>query len=259
MRLQVHESHAFEPTNKFRPFGERGGAQEFNFQVLAPQCTRPGTIRAVFTFLEKYRRFTALWTREDLGATLFQPETKRLSSVRTALPQTCESVQLGGEMRFPRARATWDSRGTHFPETLAANGPSRFSTIVLGIAHYDSRRTEVWQQQELLDYVSNGGTLVRCNTTAAWRFSTKASHAVSRAGQQSQSSGRESHAGFRSRDGVFHIPNEIKAKDLDVVHSAWPLLHGKRDANFRPLFMLVTNREPSQKAAAAREEYGKGA
>jgi len=265
LRLQVPDKTRVEPQQVSVHFGERGGAQEFNFQVLAPAVQeRRDTIRAVLTSLGKeYSEGYSLVTREDLGAYYyFQPATQRLSFVTTALPANLRvGYIMGAGDEIPTALEQLGIRVELIPpEALAQTDLSRFSTIVLGIRAYDTQKEVVANNKRLLDYVSNGGTLVVQYNSGVGDFNNGKFTPYPAQASRARVSVEESPVQILAPDdGIFHYPNEIAAKDFD----GWVQERGlyfmeSWDAKFKPLLACNDPGEPTQKGGLLRAQYGKG-
>src|SRR5450432_277088 len=265
LRLQVPDKARVEPEQVAVHFGEDGGAQEFNFQVLAPAAQESrAAIRAVLTSQGKeYSEGYSVVTREDLGAYYyFQPATQKLSFVTAALPSSLRvGYIMGAGDEIPTAL---EQLGLHVelipPETLAQTDLSRFSTIVLGIRAYDTQKEVVANNKRLLDYVSNGGTLVVQYNSGVGDFNSGKFTPFPAQASRARVSVEESPVQILAPDdGIFHFPNEILAKDFD----GWVQERGlyfmeSWDANFKPLLACNDPGEPSQKGGLLRAQYGKG-
>ena len=57
-------------------------------------------------------------------------------------------------------------------EKIATENLAQYNTIVLGVRAYDAQKDVVANNQKLLDYVSNGGTLVVQHNNEHGRIST---------------------------------------------------------------------------------------
>ncbi len=270
LRLQVPDKSRVEPEQIPVHFGAEGGSQEFNFQVLASaaQETRT-TIRAVLTstagvsqgqdFSESY----SIITREDLGAYYyFQPATQKLSFVTAALPANLRvGYIMGAGDEIPTALDQLGIRVELIPtETLAQTDLSRFSTIVLGIRAYDTHQEVAANNKRLLDYVSNGGTLVVQYNSGVGDFNSGKFTPFPAQMSRARVSVEETPVQILAPDdGIFHYPNVITQKDFD----GWVQERGlyfmeSWDANFKPLLACNDPGEASQKGGLLRAQYGKG-
>jgi len=265
LRLQVPEKSRVEPEQIAVQFGEGGGSQEFNFQVLAPAAQeRRATIQAVLSSQGKeFSEGYSVVTREDLGAYYyFQPATQKLSFATAALPPNLRvGYIMGAGDEIPTAL---EQLGIHAelipPETLAQNDLSRFSTIVLGIRAYDTQKEVAANNKRLLDYVSNGGTLVVQYNSGAGDFNSGKFTPYPAQASRARVSVEEAPVEILApNDGIFHYPNEITTKDFD----GWVQERGlyfmeSWDDHFKPLLACNDPGEPSQKGGLLRAQYGKG-
>jgi LmbE family N-acetylglucosaminyl deacetylase len=269
LRLQVPDKARVEPEQIPVHFSG-GGAQEFNFQVLASVAQESrAVIRAVCTsktgtsrgkeFSEGY----SLITREDLGAYYyFQQATQKLSVVTAALPENLRvGYIMGAGDEIPTALQQLGINTELIPaESLHETDLARFSTIVLGIRAYDTQKDVIANNKRLLDYASNGGTLIVQYNSGVGDFNngkfTPFPAQVSRARVSVEESPVQILA---PEDGIFHYPNEITAKDFD----GWVQERGLNfmetwDSNFKPLLACNDPGEPLQKGGLLRAKYGKG-
>jgi LmbE family N-acetylglucosaminyl deacetylase len=265
LRLQVPDKSRVEPEQIPVHFGEGGGAQEFNFQVLASVSQESrATIRAVLTsqgrdFSEGY----SLITREDLGAYYyFQPATQKLSFVTAALPEKLRvGYIMGAGDEIPTALEQLGIRLELIPaESLSETDLARFSTIVLGIRAYDTQKDVIANNKRLLDYVSNGGTLIVQYNSGVGDFNkgkfTPFPAQMSRARVSVEEAPVQVLA---PDDGIFHYPNEITAKDFDGwVQERGLYFMDSWDSNFKPLLACNDPGEALQKGGLIRAQYGKG-
>jgi len=265
LRLQVPDKSRVEPQQVSVHFAEQGGAQEFNFQVLAPAAQESrASIRAVLSSQGKeFSEGYSIVSREDLGAYYyFQPATQKLSFVTAALPANLRvGYIMGAGDEIPTAL---EQLGIHVelipPETLAQTDLSRFSTIVLGIRAYDTQKEVVANNKRLLDYVSNGGTLVLQYNSGVGDFNSGKFTPYPAQASRARVSVEEAPVQILAPDdGIFHYPNEITAKDFD----SWVQERGlyfmeSWDSNFKPLLACNDPGEPLQKGGLLRAQYGKG-
>ena len=265
LRLKVPDGARVEPGQIAVHFGEAGGVQEFNFQVLATvsQETR-GTIRAVLIsggqeFSEGY----SLITREDLGAYYyFQPATQKLSVVTAAVPANLRvGYIMGAGDEIPTALQQLGIRVELIPpETLSQTDLDRFATIVLGIRAYDTQKAVAESNKRLLEYVSKGGTLIVQYNSGTGDFNSGKFTPFAAQMSRARVSVEESPVQILApEDGVFHYPNEISAKDFD----GWVQERGlyfmeSWDPSFKPLLACNDPGEPSQKGGLLRAQFGKG-
>jgi hypothetical protein len=265
LRLQVPEKSRVEPEQISVHFGDSGGSQEFNFQVLAPATQEShASIRAVLSsggkeFSEGY----SLITREDLGAYYyFQPATQKLSFVSSALPANLRvGYIMGAGDEIPTALEQLGLRVELIPpDTLAQTDLSRFSTIVLGIRAYDTQKEVAANNKRLLNYVHEGGTLVVQYNSGVGDFNSGKFTPFPAQMSRARVSVEEAPVQILAPDdGVFHYPNTITTKDFDGwVQERGLYFMDNWDANFKPLLACNDPGEASQKGGLLRAQYGKG-
>ena len=111
----------------------------------------------------------ALVTRPDIGGFFYyQPALQRASIVNVKVPQGLKiGYIMGAGDDIPDVLRELGLNVTMLtPEDVASGDLSGYGTIVLGIRAYDTRDDVKKNNQRLLDYAKNGGTLlVQYNTS----------------------------------------------------------------------------------------------
>jgi hypothetical protein len=264
LKLEVPDAWRVEPHDPTVTF-DTSGNKETSFTVY-PSPIAPGSysIRAVLeSGRDKFTDGYSLITREDLGAYYYyQPAIQKLSVVDVKVPRDLKiGYIMGAGDEIPTALL---QLGVNLelipPETLAKADLNRFSTIVLGIRAYDTQKDVVANNQRLLDYVSNGGTLIVQYNTGTGDFNsgkfTPFPARLSRARVSVEEAPVEILA---PQDSIFHLPNEITQRDFD----GWIQERGlyfvdQWDDKFTPLLACNDPGEQPQKGGLLRAKYGKG-
>jgi hypothetical protein len=243
-----------EPGQQSSAFKEMpDGAKEAQYQVRA-QFDAAG---------HQYSEGYSLVARPDLGGFFYyQPALQRASVVDVIVPR---GLQIGYVM----------GAGDDIPEVLRelglnvkllsaddlAHGDlSRFSTIVLGIRAYDTQDDVKKNNQRLLDYVQNGGTLlVQYNTSPA---DFNGGHFTPYPAQLSRDRVTVEQAPMTILDPqspVFHYPNQIAARDFDGwIQERGLYFMDQWDSHYTPLLASNDPGEPPQKGGLLIAQYGKG-
>ena len=204
-----------------------------------------------------------LVTRDDLGAAYyFRPSTQRISIVDVNLPKNFEDrLRHGRRRRHPHSPATARSECDHHtPEELASGNLGAYDTIVLGIRAYDTREDVRKNNQRLLDYVSNGGTLIVQYNQQYQEFNS--GHYTPFAAEESRDRVTIEEAPVEilsPSDPIFHYPNQITQKDFDGwVQERGLYFMASWDPKFEPLLASNDPGEASLKGGLLRARYGKG-
>ena len=145
-------------------------------------------------------------------------------------------------------------------EKLATENLSQYGTIVLGIRAYDTQKDVVANNQRLLDFVSNGGTLVAQYDTAVGDFNsgkfTPYPAQLSRARVSVEQAAVEIQ---EPANRVFHYPNEITDKDFaGWVQERGLYFMGTWDSRYAPLLASHDPGESPQKGGLLMAKFGKG-
>jgi hypothetical protein len=151
------------------------------------------------------------------------------------------------------------------PAALAFGDLSRFNAIVVGVRAYELRHDLAGANQRLLDYVSNGGTLVvQYERDFAWDRAQYAPYPAkispSTGGPLPRITDENSPVKFlKSDDPLLNTPNKITLDDF----KGWVQERGlyfwtQFDAKFTAVLAMNDPGEPDQNGALVYARYGKG-
>jgi LmbE family N-acetylglucosaminyl deacetylase len=270
LRLELPSGWRSEPADFAVRFKHRGEKQDFKFKVF-PAGLQEGraTLRAVLqsnVSEEKEEKFSEGYTlvaREDLGSFYYyQPAVQKVSIVDVKVPHDLKvGYIMGAGDGIPTVLQQIGMNVTLIaPEKLASEDLSAYGTIVLGIRAYDTQKDVATNNKKLLDFVSAGGTLVVQYNTSVGDFNaghfTPYSAELSRARVSVEEAPVEILA---PDDNVFHLPNQISARDFDGwVQERGLYFMDKWDDHFKPLLSCHDPGEDAQKGGLLRAQYGKG-
>lgn len=273
LRLELPPGWRSEPAQFAAEFKQRGEKQDFQFKVF-PAGLQEGrvTVRAVLESEgEKYSEGYTQVTREDLGSFYYyQPARQRVSIVDVQAPHDLKVGYIMGagddiptvlkQVGMDVTMISADKLGSEDPSASLGAGLSKYGTIVLGIRAYDTQKDVVANNKKLLDFVSEGGTLVVQYDTGTGDFNsgkfTPYSAELSRARVSVEEAPVEILA---PEDSVFHNPNTITAHDFDGwVQERGLYFMDKWDEHFTPLLSCHDPGEDAQKGGLLRAHYGKG-
>ena len=265
LRLELPAGWRSEPAQFAVNLARRAEKQDFQFKVF-PAALQEGRakVRAVLEADgEKFSEGYTLVTREDLGSFYYyQPAVQRVSIVDVQAPHALRiGYIMGAGDDIPAVLRQVGMDVTMIsPDKLASEELSRYGTIVLGIRAYDTQKDVASNNKKLLDFVATGGTLVVQYNASVGDFNsghfTPYSAELSRARVSVEESPVEILA---PEDGVFHYPNEIRARDFDGwVQERGLYFMDKWDEHFKPLLSCHDPGEDAQKGGLLRAQYGKG-
>jgi len=147
-----------------------------------------------------------------------------------------------------------------FAEKLASEDLSRYGTVVLGIRAYDTQKEVAANNKKLLDFVSDGGTLVVQYNAGVGDFNS--GHFTPFPAQMSRARVSVEEAPVEvlaPDDSVFRVPNQITQADFNGwVQERGLYFMDSWDDRFKPLLSSHDPGEPPQKGGLIRAQYGKG-
>jgi len=204
-----------------------------------------------------------LVTRPDIGGFFYyQPALQRASIVNVKVPQGLKiGYIMGAGDDIPDVLRELGLNVTILtPEPLTSGDLSSFGTIVLGIRAYDTRDDVKKNNQRLLDYVKNGGTLLVQYNTSPSDFNE--GHYTPYPAQLSRDRVTVEQAPVTILDPqnpVFHYPNPITEHDFDGwVQERGLYFMDQWDSHFTPLLACNDPGEQPQKGGLLLTPYGKG-
>lgn len=265
MRLELPEGWRSEPAQQALDLKQRGQKGDSHFTIF-PAGLQQGRdkVRAVFQVgNEKFGEEYSLVTREDLGSFYYyQPALQRVSIIDVHVPHDLKmGYIMGAGDDIPTVLQQVGINVTLIPaEKLANEDLKQYQTIVLGIRAYDTQKDVAANNQRLLDFVSNGGTLLVQYNTGVSDFNsghfTPYPAELSRARVSVEEAPVEILA---PNDPVFHYPNEIAEKDFDGwVQERGLYFMDKWDDHYTPLLSCHDPGENEQKGGLLEAHYGKG-
>ena len=265
LRLEIPAGWKSDPPQLSVKFSQRGEQQKFDFMVK-PEGSREtrADLKAVFESGDKkYSEGYSVITRRDLGTTYYyQPATQRVSIVDVHLPHALKiGYIMGAGDDIPTVLQQVGLDVTLIsPQELASGDLNRYGTIVTVIRAYDTRDDVRANNRRLLDYVSNGGTLIVQYNAGAGDFNS---------GNYTPFSAHLSHDRvtveeapveiLASQDSIFHAPNQIRTSDFDGwVQERGLYFMDQWDSHFEPLLASHDPGEQPLKGGLLRARYGKG-
>ncbi len=264
VRPEVPQGWTVQPQSAAVSFTEPGqhaaefkelpdGAKEARYRVRA-QLEADG---------RDYSDGYSLVARPDLGGFFYyQPALQRASVVEVKVPQGLKlGYIMGAGDDIPTVL-----RQLGFDVTLLTSDDvghsdlSRFGTIVLGIRAYDTRDDVVKNNQRLLDYVRNGGTLLVQYNTSPSDFN--GGHYLPYPADLSRERVTVEQAPVTVLDPqspVFHYPNPIGEHDFDGwVQERGLYFMDQWDPHYTPLLASNDPDQAPQKGGLLLAQFGKG-
>jgi LmbE family N-acetylglucosaminyl deacetylase len=263
LRVKVPSGWTVEPASVPISLGDTQIDQSFT--VTVPKGAKgqfqvgAELIAGKATYSEGYSRVT----REDLGsAYYFQPAAERVSIVDVNVPKNLRVGYIpgAGDDIFPVLQQLGLNAKQISNDELAKGDLHQYDTIVVGIRGYDERPEIRANNQRLLDFVNDGGTLVVQNQKAEDVFNS--GHFTPYAatlGRERVSVEEAPVTVLAPNDSVFNSPNKITPADFD----GWVQERGINfmsnwDQKFEPLLASNDPGEQPLKGGLLRAKYGKG-
>ena len=264
VRAEVPKGWRVEPQSAAIEF-TKSGEHASEFKVL-PDGTGEGRYRVKSVVAANGHEFSegySLVTRPDIGGFFyFQPAVQRTAIVKVKVPPNLKvGYIMGAGDDIPAVlRQVGLDVTVLTPEDVERGNLQQFGTIVLGIRAYDTREDLKKNNQRLLDYARDGGTLmVQYNTDPA---SFNAGNFLPYSAQLSRTRVAVEEAPITVLDPkspVFHYPNVIGQHDFDGwVQERGLYFMDKWDAHYTPLLACNDPGEDPQKGGLLIASYGKG-
>ena len=265
LRLDVPAGWRVEPAKVPVEFHNRGEKQEFEFKIF-PGNLKEGKFEVRAALESDGKRFAegySLVTREDLGAFYYyQPAVQRVSMVNVKIPTPIRvGYIMGAGDDIPTVLKQIGMDVSIVPaEKLATEDLFKYGTIVLGIRAYDTQKDLIANNNKLINYVSNGGTLVVQYNAGVADFNkgnlTPYPAQLSRERVTVEEAPVEI---LQPQNEIFHYPNQITQPDFDGwVQERGLYFMDKWDSHFTPLLSCHDPGQPDQKGGLLRARFGHG-
>jgi hypothetical protein len=204
-----------------------------------------------------------LVTRPDIGGFFyFHPALQRASVVDVEIPQGLKiGYIMGAGDDIPDVLVELGLNVVQLsPEQVEHVDLSQFGTVILGIRAYDTQEAVKKNNQRLLDYVRNGGTLLVQYNTDPSDFND--GHYMPYPAQLSRDRVTVEEAPVTILDPqnpVFHYPNPIAQADFNGwIQERGLYFMDTWDSHYTPLLASNDPGEQPQKGGLLVTQYGKG-
>ena len=265
VRLALPRGWVSEPAEQKLTLKGNSDPKEVTFRVL-PSNQREGRFQIKASLDYQGKRYSEGYTvvsRADLETFYYyQPAVQRVSIVDVKVPTALKvGYVMGAGDAIPTVLTQLGIDATAVPaEKLANEDLSKFGTVVLGIRAYDTQPEVAKNNGRLLEFVKAGGTLVVQYNTGVSDFNaghfTPYPTQLSRARVSVEDSSVEILA---PQSRVFHVPNEISAKDFDGwVQERGLYFMDQWDDHYLALLSCHDPGESAQKGGLLMAPYGKG-
>jgi LmbE family N-acetylglucosaminyl deacetylase len=253
------------PSSVRLDFDKPGEKKEARFTVRPINHVGKITqLKATATFKGKtYSEGFSTVTRADLDTFYYyQPAIQRVSIVDVNVPKNLRVGYIpgAGDDIFPVLQQLGLNAKQISNDELVKGDLHQYDTIVVGIRGYDERPEIRANNQRLLDFVKDGGTLLVQNQKAEDLFNSgKFTPYPATLGRQRVSVEEAPVEVLAPNDSVFNAPNKITQADFD----GWVQERGINfmsdwDSKFEPLLASNDPGEQPLKGGLLRAKYGKG-
>lgn len=265
LHLQVPAGWHADPATSEVNLPKRGETRVLDFKVFPQNLKESRTeSRATLDAAQaKYSEGYTLVTREDLGSFYyFQSAIQHISIVDVKVPKDLKvGYIMGAGDDIPTVLQQVGMNVTLVPaDQIATENLAQFGTIVLGVRAYDTQKDLVANNRKLLDFVSDGGTLMVQNNNSFSDFNT--GHLTPYPAELSRARVSVEEAPVQilaPDDPIFHYPNEISQKDFDGwVQERGLYFMSSWDDHFKPLLACHDPNESDQKGGLLVAKFGKG-
>jgi LmbE family N-acetylglucosaminyl deacetylase len=264
LTLQVPTGWRLEPPQQHVRFTKIDNTT-FTFKVFPARLTESRTqLKADLNQHGKnYTEGYTVVTRDDLRVFYYyQPAIQKVSAVDVRRPANLQiGYVMGAGDEIPTVLKQLGLNVTSIPAAdLKTTDLSRYGTIILGINAYTTPPEVKQNNDRLLEYVKNGGTLVVQYNQNPEDFNKD--HLTPYPAELSHDRVSVEEAPVEilaPQDPIFHYPNQINQRDFQ----AWVQERGlyfmqSWDSHFQPLLSSNDPGEPPQKGGLLRAQYGKG-
>jgi len=264
VRPEVPNGWRVEPQSAVVDFSRRG-EQASEFKVL-PDGAGDGRYRVHAVVAANARDFSegySLVTRPDIGGFFYyQPAVQRAAIVSVSIPPDLKvGYIMGAGDDIPAVLRQVGLDVTVLTADDVEHGNlQRFGTIVLGIRAFDTRDDLKKNNQRLLDYSRDGGTLMVQYNTDVSTFNTGTLTPYPAQLSRNRVAVEEAPVTILDpKSAVFRYPNPISEHDFDGwVQERGLYFMDKWDDQYTPMLACNDPGEAPQKGGLLVAKYGKG-
>ncbi len=264
VRPEIPSGWKVEPQTATIEFGKPGEhASEFKVLPDGAKEARYSVRALLDADGHDYSEGYSLVARPDIGGFFYyQPALQRASVVEVKVPSDLKvGYIMGAGDDIPAVLRQVGLDVTLLTaDDLAHGNLSRFGTIVLGIRAYDTREDVKKNNQRLLDYVREGGTLVVQYNTSPGDFNAGKYTPYAMQLSRDRVTVEETPVTILDpQNSVFHYPNQITPHDFDGwVQERGLYFMDQWDSHVTPLLASNDPGQEPQKGGLLLAQYGKG-
>lgn len=270
LRLELDKGWRAEPGSQPFELAEAGEQQELAFDIQPPPAATTGQLRAVASVGGKdiSSGMRVIAYPHIPPQTVFPPSTAKLVRADVkVLAKNIGYVMGAGDDVADSLRQLGCAVTLLGPEDLARGNLAAFDAIVTGVRAYNVRADLRANQNRLLEYVRNGGTMiVQYNVAEGGPFAPPDTGALSRIGPYPLKTGRErvtveeAPVTFPHPElALLHAPNVISPADFDGwVQERGLYFASEWDARYQSVFESHDPGEKPLPGGMLYTRYGKG-
>jgi LmbE family N-acetylglucosaminyl deacetylase len=270
IRLEAPTGWSVTPDSREFHLTEAGTEAVVAFHVTPPSSDAKGTLRATAKVDDHLINVgTEVLSFPHIPAqTLFPPASINIAraDIRT-LAKRVGYVMGAGDEEPEALRQIGIEVSLLAPDDLARGDLSRFDAVVTGVRAYNTRADLRANHERLLDYVSQGGTLVVQYNVLEGGFTAGDPTILAHIGPYSLKTGRdrvtveEAPVVFPTPDSpLLREPNKITEKDFEGwVQERGLYFASEWDSRYKPLFEMHDPGEKPMLGGTLYTKYGKGA
>jgi LmbE family N-acetylglucosaminyl deacetylase len=273
-RFEAPTGWKVEPASGAFQLTDVGSAQELRFRLTPPVSAATGEFHAVARTAggAEIRTGVDVIDYSHIPAqTVFEPSAGRMSSANLKVLAHRVGYVMGSEDQVPEAlRQMGCEVDLLDAKDLNSSDLSSYDAIVTGVRAYSVRPDLRANQQRLLDYVKNGGTLVvqynnngdrRMSPSVAFAFDHLGPYPFSFAGNNARVTDEDAPMKILAPDStVLNVPNRITAEDFNGwVQERGLYFADKWDKNYQTPLECHDQGEKELPGGLLYTRYGKGA
>ena len=272
-RLELPQGWKVQPASVPFSIAEADGAQEVRFHITAPATPQQGTFRVVASVkgTDVAEGVNEIPYSHIPAQTVMQPSQGKLSAASIKTLARRVGYVMGSSDKEPEAlRQIGCQVDLLTAKDLSSGNLAIYDAIVTGVRAYAVRPDLAANQQRLLDYVKNGGTLVvQYNNNADRRTGAWVADALDHLGPYPFAFGAND-ARVTDETAPVHIlepgspllntPNKIVPSDFDGwIQERGLYFSTKWDEHYQTPFEVHDMGDKDQKGSLLYTRYGKGA
>ena len=260
LQFEVPEGWEVNPASMEVEFQAKGEERLISLQVIPPQTQSTGYLHIKSAEGQILQGLTEIKYDHIPPQSVFAPASSKLTKVNVDIRGSRIAYIMGSGDEVPQSLEQMGYQVDLLEEeSVTAENLRSYDAVITGIRFYNTRERAGYLQQEILEYVQNGGNyIVQYNTTRGLQEKNIGPYPLSLS--RDRVSVEEAPVKIlEPSHPVFNTPNKITQADFeDWIQERGLYFAGEWDEKYQPLLEMNDPGEDPKQGSLLVAQYGKG-